>query len=223
MSRDSLPGLLRFSSSEESGYLFLKLHRRSDHLKSPTLFRNVGVDATLPRCLAPGVILRYMSHQVQRGFFPQGTAQFGAFTSALRVHLVEVSPALRDLQREKLQCQEAEPGSTPSGRDTEPGPSVSGISGVPVTWHSSLEDVPRGLMIAIGHEFLDAVPVHQFQVRLSWKEMGLDVSFPCGLILKRAPILRRLYALRFVVYSFLRCLSSGKLGQIHSFWLDRLL
>jgi hypothetical protein len=55
------------------------------------------------------------------------------------------------------------------------GPSISKISGVPVWWHSSLEEVPRGPIIVIGHEFLDALPVHQFQV--SNRRAGFEPSF----------------------------------------------
>lgn len=42
---------------------------------------------------------------------------------------------------------------------------VSGWSGVPVSWHRSLEEVAAegGPSLYIAHEFLDALPVHQFQ------------------------------------------------------------
>lgn len=103
-----------------------------------------------------------------------------------------MSPALRELQKAKLQCQDPPGTSTPLEVDTnsldakgadgpdapgsssqkesaeerrsKEGPLISATSGVPVWWHSSLEEVPRGPIIVIGHEFLDALPVHQFQV-----------------------------------------------------------
>ena len=65
----------------------------------------------------------------------QGTCKFGDFASAVEVHLVEVSPALRGIQRDKLGVS-AVPAAAAS--------SCSALSGAPVSWHLDLEDVPRG-------------------------------------------------------------------------------
>ncbi|HVM81013.1 MAG TPA: SAM-dependent methyltransferase [Stellaceae bacterium] len=60
------------------------------------------------------------------------------FRRALRVHLVETSPALRVLQAKAL-------------ADANP------------TWHEALDTVPEAPLIAIANEFLDALPIRQFQ------------------------------------------------------------
>jgi SAM-dependent MidA family methyltransferase len=61
-----------------------------------------------------------------------------AFRKALAVHLVEISPALEQRQRQ----------------------AVGGID-VPVNWHRSLDEVPDGPAIILANEFFDALPVHQ--------------------------------------------------------------
>jgi NADH dehydrogenase [ubiquinone] 1 alpha subcomplex assembly factor 7 len=60
------------------------------------------------------------------------------FRAALSVHLVEISPALRDVQKRTLA---AEAG---------------------VQWHRAIEEIPDGPAIVIANEFIDALPVHQF-------------------------------------------------------------
>jgi len=84
------------------------------------------------------------------------------FAAALRIHLVETSPALREKQRAAL-----------AGRD--------------VAWHDDLDGVPPGPMLLVANEFLDALPVDQY-VRAAdgWHErrVGLDdagaLSFVTG-------------------------------------------
>ncbi|MGO4705492.1 class I SAM-dependent methyltransferase [Microvirga sp. 2MCAF38] len=61
------------------------------------------------------------------------------FRSALHVHLIETSPVLRESQRTAL----AE-------------------SGVPLSWHNRIEDVPSGPAIVFANEFFDALPVRQY-------------------------------------------------------------
>jgi SAM-dependent MidA family methyltransferase len=60
------------------------------------------------------------------------------FYDAVVLHLVEISPALREIQERRL--AEAE---------------------VPLMWHDKLEDVPAGASIIVANEFIDALPVHQ--------------------------------------------------------------
>lgn len=86
----------------------------------------------------------------------RGTKPFVPFHKALSVCLVEVSPRLKELQQVTL---------------AEFAPMMS--------WYSSLEDVPVGNIptLYIGHEFLDAMPIHQFVKRNgSWHEAVVDVE-----------------------------------------------
>ncbi|MDI3309253.1 MAG: SAM-dependent methyltransferase, partial [Acetobacteraceae bacterium] len=66
------------------------------------------------------------------------------FRAALKLHLIETSPRLRALQRQKL------PGAT---------------------WHETIGGLPPGPLLLIGNEFLDALPVRQFVRRgQGWTE-----------------------------------------------------
>lgn len=60
-----------------------------------------------------------------------------AFRAALRLHLVETSPALMDAQRRAL------------------GDAVA-------AWHDDLSTLPPGPMLLLANEFLDALPIRQF-------------------------------------------------------------
>ena len=106
--------------------------------------------------------------------------------------MVEVSPQLRSMQWRALRCpgpapepeaeaaaaqQTASSSSSSSGDSSDTassqggggsnGASISsrsGWNGAHVSWHRSLEEVqPEGPTLYIAHEFLDALPVHQFQ------------------------------------------------------------
>ena len=67
-----------------------------------------------------------------------------AFRAALRVHLVETSPLLRAIQRDKV---------------------------ADAVWHDSIDDLPGGPAIIIGNELLDALPIRQFIRRdEAWSE-----------------------------------------------------
>ncbi len=70
------------------------------------------------------------------------------FADAVRVHLVEMSPTLREVQEETLRGCGAE-----------------------VSWHADLAEVPRGAAIVVANEFFDALPVHHYE-RLAdgWRE-----------------------------------------------------
>jgi SAM-dependent MidA family methyltransferase len=56
--------------------------------------------------------------------------------------------------------------------------------GLQVSWHRSLEEVPRDApAIFIAHEFFDALPVHQFQkTERGWCERLVDVAGDCSSI-----------------------------------------
>ena len=75
-----------------------------------------------------------------------------AFLEALRLHLVETSPALRERQRATLHPM------LPA--DLAP------------QWHDSFPDVPEdGALLLIANEFFDVLPIHQFlRTRDGWRE-----------------------------------------------------
>jgi SAM-dependent MidA family methyltransferase len=62
-----------------------------------------------------------------------------AFHSALSVHLVEISPALRATQEKALANAD-----------------------VSIAWHHAIEEIEDGPAIAIANEFVDALPIGQF-------------------------------------------------------------
>lgn len=81
------------------------------------------------------------------------------FAGALRVHLIETSPRLRIEQARR-------------------------IAGA--TWHDRLEDVPPGPMILLANEFIDALPIRQFErIAGAWAERhvlgGRFVALPCAM------------------------------------------
>ncbi|MDO9429175.1 MAG: SAM-dependent methyltransferase [Methylobacterium sp.] len=83
-----------------------------------------------------------------------------AFRSAIHAHLVETSPVLIEAQRRVL-----------AG------------SGVPATWHASLDDVPEGPAIIIANEFFDAMPVrHYVRTGGGWRQrlVGLTETGALG-------------------------------------------
>ncbi len=76
------------------------------------------------------------------------------FRSAILVHLVEISPALEERQRQALST-----------------------AGVPVEWHSSLEQVPDGPTIVLANEFFDALPVQQAVLCVDgWHERVVKIA-----------------------------------------------
>ena len=86
------------------------------------------------------------------------------FLAAVVLHLVEISPRLKEQQRQRL----------------EP-------LGMPMLWHAALSDVPAGPNIIVANEFIDALPVHQ-AIKLSdgWHERVVDVGSDGNLALKPA-------------------------------------
>lgn len=83
------------------------------------------------------------------------------FATALRVHFVETSPALRKVQADAL--------------------------GIDATWHSGFDSLPQGPSIVIANEFFDAIPIRQFALRnRQWQErcvgLAADGSLTLGLV-----------------------------------------
>lgn len=78
------------------------------------------------------------------------------FLDAAEIHLVERSPALRAMQREKL-------------KDFH------------VSWHDAFDAVPLGPSITVANEFLDALPIRQFQRTADgWAERVVKLSADDG-------------------------------------------
>ncbi|KAL0285498.1 UNVERIFIED_CONTAM: protein arginine methyltransferase NDUFAF7, mitochondrial, partial [Sesamum angustifolium] len=105
--------------------------------------------------------------------FGEGASKFKNFTESLQLHMVECSPALQKLQYQNLKCltEDSTNGNTEKR-------CISTIAGTPVSWHTTLEQVPTGFpTIIIAHEFYDALPVHQFQkASRGWCEKMIDVT-----------------------------------------------
>jgi NADH dehydrogenase [ubiquinone] 1 alpha subcomplex assembly factor 7 len=76
-----------------------------------------------------------------------------AFEQAIRVHFVETSPVLRDLQHLKLDETEI------------------------VTWHDSLETLPSEASIIVANEFFDALPINQaVKQAAGWYERTVTID-----------------------------------------------
>lgn len=77
------------------------------------------------------------------------------FRAALSVHLVEISPVLRQAQQQAM-----------------------AKAGVMATWHQRIEEVPTDApALILANEFFDALPIHQFVATADgWRErlVGLD-------------------------------------------------
>jgi len=75
-----------------------------------------------------------------------------AFLEATSLHLVETSPVLREKQKKKLSSQTPE-------------------------WHDAMANVPEGASLIIANEFLDALPVRQYQQKKrKWYERCVDIK-----------------------------------------------
>jgi NADH dehydrogenase [ubiquinone] 1 alpha subcomplex assembly factor 7 len=78
------------------------------------------------------------------------------FNAAARVHLVEISPALRACQRAALE---------------------GAPLGAPPAWHDGFAAVPDGPLLVIANEFFDALPIRQFQrAEGAWRERLVDLD-----------------------------------------------
>ena len=76
----------------------------------------------------------------------RATRVMAGFAAAVDIHLVEISPALRAEQRERLGTSRMQ-------------------------WHDELATVPEGALLLIANEFFDALPIHQFQCTpAGWRE-----------------------------------------------------
>jgi NADH dehydrogenase [ubiquinone] 1 alpha subcomplex assembly factor 7 len=87
------------------------------------------------------------------------------FRDALVVHLIEISPALQQVQQRMLEDLDAA-----------------------IMWHTSLEDIPPGPCIIVANEFIDALPVHQaIRETDGWHERVIDVAPDGAFVIVAAP------------------------------------
>ena len=102
-------------------------------------------------------------------------SQFPEIGSKISLHLVEISPALSNMQAIKL-VGEPDSDEDDSSKSTKKSDTVESDGDGPyrqetskygpsVSWYKDLSQVPEGLSCFIGHEFLDALPIHKFHVR----------------------------------------------------------
>jgi NADH dehydrogenase [ubiquinone] 1 alpha subcomplex assembly factor 7 len=86
------------------------------------------------------------------------------FHAAIVLHLVEVSPKLKELQQRRLQGLE-----------------------IPMLWHADLADVPGGPSIIVANEFIDALPVHQaIKQAGGWHQRTVEIAADGNLAMSTA-------------------------------------
>jgi NADH dehydrogenase [ubiquinone] 1 alpha subcomplex assembly factor 7 len=91
------------------------------------------------------------------------------FLRAADIHLVEMSPRLREIQKGTLAA-----------------------SGFPIHWHGSVADLPPGPAIVIANEFFDALPIRQFQwTDKHWTERVVGLSDAGALTIGLMPVDQR--------------------------------
>lgn len=117
----------------------------------------------------------------------------GDFRDAIVVHLVEVSPALQQIQERRLE-----------DLDT------------PILWHNALADVPDGPCIIIANEFIDALPVRQAVKQADgWHERFVDLAPGDRLVIVAADA-----PLPFFESSMPRQLRQAKTGALYEWRND---
>ena len=117
------------------------------------------------------------------------------FYNAVVLHLVEISPALREIQERRL--EEAE---------------------VPILWHDKLDDVPGGPGIIFANEFIDALPVHQAVKQAGgWHERVVVVAADGNLAIEPAR-----EPLPFFETSMPRQMRQAPVGSIYEWRADAL-
>ncbi|MEJ0013549.1 MAG: class I SAM-dependent methyltransferase [Bauldia sp.] len=91
------------------------------------------------------------------------------FLRAADVHLVEMSPRLREIQKQTLSA-----------------------AGLGVHWHGSVADLPPGPAIVVANEFFDALPIRQFQwIEKRWTERMVGLSDTGDLAFGLVPVEQR--------------------------------
>ncbi|KAF7256717.1 hypothetical protein EG68_06322 [Paragonimus skrjabini miyazakii] len=89
-------------------------------------------------------------------------SRFPTAYNAVSLHLVEMSPKMCSLQKETILTTVSQLDITPP----------------PIHWYTDFRDVPDNRpTFVLAHEFLDALPVHQFRKNKDdWREVLVDVA-----------------------------------------------
>jgi NADH dehydrogenase [ubiquinone] 1 alpha subcomplex assembly factor 7 len=88
------------------------------------------------------------------------------FRDAVDLHFVETSPVLQERQREALRGDVAS-----------------------IAWHGDANNLPQGPLIAIGNEFVDALPIDQFEKKTGrWHERKIGLGGDGGLAFGLNPV-----------------------------------
>jgi SAM-dependent MidA family methyltransferase len=125
----------------------------------------------------------------------RATGTVAGFGDAAVVHLVEISPALREVQERRL-----------------------AKTGLTMLWHERLEDVPGGPSIIVANEFIDALPVHQaVKQQDGWHERVVTVGAEGNLTFEAAR-----EPLQFFDTSLPRALRQAPLGSIYEWRADTI-
>lgn len=84
---------------------------------------------------------------------------------SVQVHFVEINPTLRAVQQETV-----------------------GDANIPLHWHNTLDEVPKGPVIILANEYFDALPIHQaVKQSTGWHERTIEVAGDGSLIYGTAP------------------------------------
>jgi SAM-dependent MidA family methyltransferase len=125
----------------------------------------------------------------------RATKKVRGFREAAVLHLVEISPALREVQERRL-----------------------AKTGMPLLWHERIEDVPGGPNIIVANEFIDALPVHQaVRKEEGWHERMVALSADGNLAFDAAS-----EPLQFFETSLPRALRGAPLGSIYEWRADSI-
>lgn len=82
----------------------------------------------------------------------RATGSVPGFHAAVKVHLIEASATLRDIQKEVLKDHQ-------------------------ITWHNDLSDLPEDPLFLVANEFLDALPIRQFiRDGKGWRERYITLN-----------------------------------------------
>ncbi|TMW56265.1 hypothetical protein Poli38472_008913 [Pythium oligandrum] len=106
--------------------------------------------------------------------FLRAAKSFPPFYEALEIHMIDISPALREIQQKTLGCEAIDDASTAKQILQVPG-------GPTVRWHDDFANVPYGPSLFIAQELFDALPVHQFEYTdKGWCERLVDADYEDG-------------------------------------------